>query len=99
MEIGAELERNVSNSQRGRARSSYRLSVYGKSVYGFSYSFWLRTVNPCDVNTPWMINVLSFAFLPFSGLKDEQGFIYSRITNSTTMKQRAFNHHIHISDK
>ena len=56
-------------------------------LYGFLYSFWLRTVNPCEVNTPWMINVLRFAFLPFSGLKDEQGFIYSRITNSTTITE------------
>ena len=54
-------------------------------LYGFLYPFWLRTVNSCEVNTPWLIHVLRFAFLPFSGLKGEQGFLYSRITNSTTM--------------
>ena len=44
-------------------------------------------INACEVNRPWMIIVLRFAFLPFSGLKGEQGFIYSRITNSTTMNE------------
>ena len=56
-------------------------------LYGFLYSFWLPTVKPCEVNTPWMIIVLRFSFLPLSGLKGEQGFIYSRITNSTTMNE------------
>ena len=56
-------------------------------LYGFLDSFWLRTVNPCEVNTPWMINVLRFGVLLFSGLNSDPRFIYSRITNSTTMNE------------
>lgn len=55
-------------------------------------------INACEVNTPWMINVLRYAFFPCSGLKGDQGFIYSRITNSTTVNELTVNCHIHMND-
>ena len=63
LRLSAELERTFCDSQRGRARSYYRLSVYANPVWflGLFLAANGQTalINACEVNTPWMINVFT----------------------------------------
>ena len=99
MEISTELERTFSDSQRGRARYYYRLSVYANPAVWFLGLFLAANgqtalINTCVVNTPWMINVLRFAFLPYSGLN---GYLFMH--KQLNHNERAFNYHIYMNDK
>ena len=51
-------------------------------------------ISCCVVNTPWMINVLRFAFLPYSGLN---GYLFTH--KQLNHNERAFNYHIYMNDK